>query len=452
MILCEKEFSISVAPGHKNLLTHLAQAFQFRLHDGSIPLRFAITESDEKNYKCEVGVLEDSSFLDGKEPDSIFHFVPRGFENNEKFNAVFLIPTGIGCEIGGHAGDATPVAKLLAESCDTLVLHPNVVNASDINESPKNALYVEGSDICRLLMGTIGLQPVRSNKVLVVIDAHKDNLFVNAAINAVNAARASYGLNCPRVIQLDPPVKMKSEFSESGRAVGTVENIDYLCEVLEEYRDEFDAVALSSVISVPHSYHQDYFDLQGEMVNPWGGVEAILTHAISSIFDVPSAHSPMFETQEIANVNPGTVDPRMAAEAISLSFLQCIFKGLQRSPKIITDEKLFSRPGIISASDISCLVIPDGCLGLPTIAALEQGIPVIAIKENKNLMKNDLHSLPWASGQFHRVESYLEAVGIMNTLKIGITPESVRRPLGYVKSGINKKDAEVQEKKKSQSV
>ena len=84
------------------------------------------------------------------------------------------MPTGIGAELGGHAGDAGPVARLLAEVSDTLILHPNVVNASDINEMPANALYVEGSVITRLLLGTAGLLPVRSNRVLVVIDAHPD--------------------------------------------------------------------------------------------------------------------------------------------------------------------------------------------------------------------------------------------------------------------------------------
>ena len=28
-------------------------------------------------------------------------------------NVVMIIPTGIGCEIGGHCGDATPPARLL---------------------------------------------------------------------------------------------------------------------------------------------------------------------------------------------------------------------------------------------------------------------------------------------------------------------------------------------------
>ena len=95
------------------------------------------------------------------------------------------------------------MAALLASVCDTLITHPNVVNASDIIEIPSNTLYVEGSVISRLLMGALGLQRVRRNRLLVVLGSHDDDLFINAAINSVNAARSSYGLICPRIVQLD---------------------------------------------------------------------------------------------------------------------------------------------------------------------------------------------------------------------------------------------------------
>ena len=113
----------------------------------------------------------------------------------------------------------------LPSVCDTLILHPNVVNASDINEMPENSLYVEGSVICRLLMGTAGLLRVRSNRVLVVIDRHEEIAYSNAAINAVNAARACYGFDCPRIVMLDPPVKLVSEYTSTGRAAGRVDNL-----------------------------------------------------------------------------------------------------------------------------------------------------------------------------------------------------------------------------------
>jgi len=221
---------------------------------------------------------------------------------------------------------------------------------------------------------------------------------------------------------------MYSEYSEvSGCAAGKIEKLENLIKVLEEHRDKYDAVALASTIKVPKKYHTEYF--LTDMVNPWGGVEAMLTHSISSILNIPSAHAPMMETSEILNLNVGVVDPRKAAEAVSVTYLHCVFKGLHRSPKLVEDTSLFNNSNVLSASDISCLIIPDGCVGLPTLAALEQEIPVIAVRENKNLMKNNLEDLPFKSGKLFIVDNYLEAVGVMQALKAGVTLESVRRPL-----------------------
>ncbi|MEE8147783.1 MAG: DUF3326 domain-containing protein, partial [Longimicrobiales bacterium] len=172
--LSEQELVIPGTAGHGDLLRHLSRAMESSLEDGIMPVRFVITALGEDSYRCEVGTLAGAGRTPG---DSIFRFAPRRLERTDSFNAVLLVPTGIGAEIGGHAGDATPVATLLATVCDTLVTHPNVVNASDVIDIPSNALYVEGSVISRLLMGTIGLQRVRGNRLLVVIGAHEDELF-----------------------------------------------------------------------------------------------------------------------------------------------------------------------------------------------------------------------------------------------------------------------------------
>lgn len=429
MLLLEQEVEVPAVRGDDGLLAYLSGAVSEQLSGDMVPIRFAVTQSGEQTYHCELGVLAGVPGSGREPPASLFEFVRRESENTDQFNAMLLVPTGIGAEIGGHAGDAAPVARLLAGVCDHLITHPNVVNASDINEIPENGLYVEGSVICRLLMGTVGLQKVRSNRVLVVIDSHQDRLFVNAAVNSVSGARASCGLRCPGVVQLDPSVRLRARYTSSGSAAGRVEGLDGLCAVLDEYRNKYDAVALASVIDVPREFHMEYFLSRGRMVNPWGGVEAILTHAVSSMYNVPSAHSPMLESREIANLDPGIVDPRMAAEAVSLTFLQSVFKGLHRSPRIVTDREAMRQPNVIKAADISCLVIPDGCLGVPTLAALEQGIPVIAVRENRNLMRNDLTVLPWAAGQLYVVENYWEAAGVMAAIKEGIAPEATRRPL-----------------------
>jgi len=398
------------------------------LPENELPVRFAVTKTDESQHYCEIGVLSNLAQSFGKPRDYIFNFERRAFENTNQFNAVLLVPTGIGAEIGGHAGDAGPVARLLAGVCDHLITHPNVVNASDINELPENGLYVEGSILTRLLMGTIGLQKVRSNRVILIIDKHKDKFFDEAAVNAASAARATLGFNCPLVIKMGETIDTKAFYTRSGRAVGKVDYFERLLDVLERYRNDYDAVALSTIIGVPLESHERY--LLEDIINPWGGVEAMLSHAVSLLYDVPSAHAPMLEARELLYLDAGEVDPRKAAEAVSATFLHCVLKGLHKSPRIIPTS-MTDQVGGISARDISCLVIPYGCVGLPTLAAIEQGIPVIAVKENKNRMQNKLESLPFENRKLFVVNNYLEAVGVMQALKAGVSVESVRRPLQY---------------------
>ena len=429
MRVSEIDFRLPCPPGDVSALKWLADHTKRKLPVGEELVRLVVTESNQDFYNCEATTYRAGSDAHLISPGMALEFRRRRSENTGRFNVAMLIPTGIGAAIGGHAGDATPVAQLMASVCDNLVIHPNVVNASDINEMPANALYIEGSVLCRLIMGTVGIQPVRANQVLVLLHPHPDRVFTNLAINAVNAARSSYGLNCPRVIEMDRPLVMSPDYTGSERAAGTVEGFENLCYLLDKYRGEYDAIAIASVISTPLHYYSDYFWSDGDMVNPWGGVESMLTHTISSMYDLPSAHAPMLESQAVLDIETGVVDPRMAAEVISVSFLQCVLKGLQRSPNIIRDPEAMRDPGVLTARDISCLVIPDGCLGLPTFAALEQGIQVIAVRENVNLMKNDLEALPWASGQLHIVDNYWEAAGVLSAIRTGIEPSAVRRPL-----------------------
>ena len=434
MQLHEKVISVPLARQNRGLIEHIEKALSFRFVDGETPLRFAVTSIDDNHYHCEVGCLVGALPAEHRGTHTIFEFRQRGAEKTGRFNVVFLVPTGIGAEIGGHAGDATPTAQLLASGCDHLVTHPNVVNASDINEIPANASYVEGSVICRFLMGTVGLRLVRANRVLVVIDAQPDQMIENLTLNTVEAARATYGMKCAGIYRLDPPLELTATYADSGRAVGVGYGIDRLLDLLAETRDDYDAVAISSLITVPDGYHEQYFTSDGAMVNPWGGIEAMLTHAVSHFLDVPSAHAPMMESREILFEDPGPVDPRMAAEAISSSFFQCVLKGLKQSPSIVTDSSQMRSDDVLTVEDVSCLVLPDGCIGLPTLAALEQGIPVIAVREGKGLMANDLTTLPWRPGQLMVVENYWEAAGVLSALRAGIAPESVRRPFAKLEA------------------
>jgi len=433
MLATEREIIIPISSNKVSIIETLKQQVEDNLNQGEIPVRFVITKTDSDNYHCELGIIEGFDLSSFSKPTSIFNFKKRKYEVQNEFNAALIIPTGIGAEIGGHAGDATPVSKLMASVCDTLITHPNVVNASDINELPENGLYVEGSVLSQLLMGTIALQKKRSNRILVVVDKHPDSNISNFSVNAISAARTTLGIDCPVVIEMEKPIQMQAEYSTSGRAIGTIKGIERLLKILDKYRQDYDAIALTSTIDIEEKLLLEYFKSSGDIVNPWGGVEALLTHTISTLFNIPSAHSPMMESNEVLNLDLGIVDPRMSAEAISTSFLFCILKGLHRSPRILNNSEILPNDGIIKASNISCVVIPDGCVGLPTLAALEQGIPVIAVKENKNRMQNKLEDLPFKHNKLFSVDNYLEAVGVMQSIKAGIDPGAVRRPISYTK-------------------
>jgi len=60
----------------------------------------------------------------------------------ENSPTIFIVPTGIGCEVGGFAGDALPTAKLLASASGCLITHPNVMNGGTLSEKNKNSQIV----------------------------------------------------------------------------------------------------------------------------------------------------------------------------------------------------------------------------------------------------------------------------------------------------------------------
>lgn len=411
----EKEFVIPVGT-----IKQMGTYTYNHMTNYEVPTRFVVTNNRGGMYQCEVGIIDHPA---DHTTVSIFSYKEKKFKGQNAFNVVLLIPTGIGATIGGHAGDGNPVARLIAASCDTMITHPNVVNASEINELPHNSLYVEGSILTRLLMGQIGLQQVIANKILLLVDKHDDDFFNDLIVNAVSTARVSLGVDCD-VYFMNKVAKGSAHFSPSGRATGEISNLENILNIIKERRCEYDAFALSTAINVPTSYYKDYFGSNLINVNPWGGYEALLTHSIAKLLNVPCAHAPMLTSKAIRDLEYGIVDPRKAPEVLSTTWLYCIIKGLYRSPQIVVP-----RENGISVDDISCLVIPDKCIGLPTLSCMENGIPVIAVRGNYNIMENDLTQLPFSDGGLIIVNNYLEAAGVLTAMREGISIESVLRPI-----------------------
>lgn len=175
-------------------------------------------------------------------------------------NIVVIIPTGIGCEIGGHAGDATPVIKMFASLSDNLITHPNAVNASDINEMTENTLYVEGSMLDRFLQGKIKLKKVKYNKILCVTNPP---LNYNV-VNSVAGARATMGADID-ICVLKKPLKMIGKM-DNGLAKGDVYGWKELYSQIKDL--DFDALAIATQIDVDKKAKEYYWKNGG--VNPWG--------------------------------------------------------------------------------------------------------------------------------------------------------------------------------------
>jgi len=393
--------------------------FKFFCGKGKQPIRLVANGVDGNHLRCSISMLRPCDNL-SQFKKHLFACSKKPLMYDDKFNVVLTIPTGLGASVGGHAGDAGAVARLFASVCDTLITHPNVVNASDFNEMTDNTLYVEGYALTQYMLGQIGLQRVRQNRVLVVIDGSAEQQYIDATINVVNAARATYGFNCTEIVVLNPSFKMKAEMSEEGRATGIVDNLDELYNILSERKGLYDAVALSSLIEISQSARDHYYNHGG--VNPWGGVEAMLTHAISYSFGVPCAHAPMMESVEVEQTEYGVIDPRDGAEIVSVTYLPCVLKGLNRAPRLC-------EPDVHSIADASCLVMPRMCLGLPALAACERGIPIIAVNDQLQVEAVNCTDYVFAIV----VDNYIEAAGVVAALRTGISVESLRRPLEKVK-------------------
>lgn len=322
-------------------------------------------------------------------------------------NVVFIVPTGIGAEMGGHSGDATPAAKLIASLCDRLFVHPNVVNASDINEMTENMLYVEGSILDRFLEGQIGLEEVYNNKILLAVNKP----IKPEIVNAVSAARVTIGADI-EIVEFKAPLKMIASITDR-KASGDIYNLDEAVQQVVQY--DFDVLVVNTPIETNDDEVRDYLTKDGG-TNIWGGVEAKLSKLMSEKLNKPVIHAPV-ENSEIFKTFNEVVDPRKAAEMISTCYLHCCLKGGHVAPKISLKDSAYWN------TDIDFLISPINVYGRPHIACTRLDIPIIFVEENKTVLKDEM------LGNAIIVKNYLEVAGIISARKAGVTLSSVRRPL-----------------------
>ena len=409
-------------------LDRVAAPFGAALGQNTHPLRFSIIEVTAREIVIEATVVEfdaNSDYADCLSRIEIFQPRKKVFQA-EAFGVVQIIPTGIRCEFGGFAGDACPVSNLLASTADFLVTHPNAVNASELNEMADNVLYVEGRSLDDFLLGYLGLLKVRANRIGTFID-NTGIAYLDDVVNTLNAARAAAGISCELYTVLSEEPGVEIEWSESGCAAGKIRNAAAILQAVEQLMSKgIDAVGGVSVIQ---GVAKEAFSrhLRGEMPNPSGGVEAIITHLISKLFRIPTAHAPLPYYQNIREKS--TLNPRASAEFISTPHYFSVLKGLARAPRLVPVLDLNSVPThLLSVNNIGAIVMPAQCLGgIPALAADYSDIPLIAVDENKTILGVTNKKMRMAN--VIEVGSYLEAAGAILALREGISLESLRRPI-----------------------
>lgn len=399
------------------------------LRAGRYPLRAAIVKVTDHEAVIEATCvdLEPGDPYRDKLADIELTTPRRKDHQDGTFAVVQIVPTGVRCEIGGFAGDACPATNLLASAADVLITHPNAVNASDINEMAGNVLYVEGKSLDDFLLGHLALAPSRSNRIGTFVDPTGE-AYLDDVVHTLNAARAAAGIDCSLYAMGSHEIGVRTVWSESGCAVGTVLNPLVILESVERLLAE--GVNAIGGVSVIHGVTAAEFaqHLAGKIPNPSGGVEAIITHLISKIFRVPTAHAPLPYYKDVKQ--RGTHNPRASAEFISTPHYLCVLKGLARAPRLVCIDRLDQVPGhLVSLNAVGAVVVPASCLGgIPALAAEFNDIPLIAVEENHTLLEVTNEKMRMRN--VIPVRSYLEAAGVILALRQGISLESLRRPIG----------------------
>ena len=364
---------------------------------------------------------------------------------NRPYTVALIVPTGIGAAMGGFAGDALPIAKAVAASCDRLITHPNVMNGAQLYWNIPNALYVEGYALDKFAAGTWGLQPVRRNRIGIVFDRSiSDDLRVRH-LQAADAARATLGLEITDYVVTDMPLDVELRTASSGASWGTIGQPDSLLRAVDKLINVAGAEAIAVIARFPddlggtilHDYRH------GTGVDPLAGAEAVISHLIVRTFKVPCAHAPALSPLPI---DP-EISPRSAAEELGYTFLPCVLVGLSRAPQFLemgSSAPLTNQGGDGATGGLACtersrsgdwetrgiwnnhvdaVIVPESACGGSGLInfARSTHTKIITVAENQTRMLVSPKTLGIKS---IAVRSYLEAIGVITVDRAGMSLDS----------------------------
>ena len=413
--MLSKQLNLRLSRGEKNICSFIEKEI---LKFGS-PIRWYISSTKPNEEYIEISVeaiIDDSIINPEKNIESPPKFESKNSHSKKQPVFMHIVPTGVQAAVGGSLGDAMPV-NIFLSNIGTLLTHPNTCNGGPLLIADRNSLqYVEGNSLNELMRGNISLRPANyEQKIGVIIDSGvNDKWTMDRAYNAVNGFYAHTGVNIIGILETADSVGSTIHQNTAGAFTGKVENLNTIFEAAEKLIAKgANRLAIFTYVAVEDRYWTGYFN--GNLPNPVGGVEAIISHSVSKKFGILSAHGPLVkQEEEIFIESAGRVSPEMALEAASPFYLWCVLRGLQESPAI--ELRHSASANSISREDISVIICPAGTLGgIPMLKAEEYGIPILAIKQNTTVLNVSAESL----GLKNTIEldSYVEAAGLLAIAK-----------------------------------
>lgn len=352
---------------------------------------------------------------------------------------LLVIPTGIGCAIGGFAGDGLPAARLLAAASDCLITHPNALNGASLYWSDRRIHYVEGWALDRFAASDLALAPVAGRRVGLLLDAGIEADLLERQIQAAEACRASLGLAIGPMLQTAEPLGVGLSLGPSGTSWGTLAHPEALLQAAERLVAA-GATAIAVVSRFPDEPDSKTLEAyrHGHGVDALAGAEAVISHLLVQRFGIPCAHAPALAPLAL----DADLDPRAAAEELGHTFLPCVLVGLSRAPDLVPlgggpghgePQRLpgpHRAPDVITAASLGAVVAPAGALGGEAVlACAERGVPLIAVT-NPSLLQVDAAALGL---EVIEAASYAEAAGLVLALREGLDPAALRRPLQRIR-------------------
>lgn len=297
-------------------------------------------------------------------------------KNKEKDIISFVIPTGIGAKIGGYAGDASSYAGQFAKHFNVIV-NPNVVNAALFSGINENMIYCEGYFLDEFFANNINLKKINNHKIGVIFDKSIKKDVLNIHINTINAIKTVYDYDILPYIITNEDVGVRFYKDKTGGSFGDVINPKTLIDAGLKLKS-LGATEICVVCNFNDEELDDDSDyIQGQGVDIVGGVEAIISHYMSKELQIMTIHAPAFSSIEIEK---RIINPKSAAEYVTLTYLPCLFFGIQQSYKPIYD---INNKNSINVKDVKALILPYDALGSKLVLnALNNNIKVVAIKEN----------------------------------------------------------------------